>query len=87
MGDIGSFSSEWWSSYISDANEPIELIPECSNVQFRFDESPPQSRFVSITFKLTEDGTVRQYEIDCALRGWAGNLLDTAGTAIVSDDD
>ena len=63
------------------------LIPECSNIQFQFDESPPQSRFVSITFELTEDGTVRQYEIDCALRSWAGNLLDLTGTEIIIDDD
>ncbi len=89
LGDIGSFSSRWWSSYVSEANEPIDLIPECGKVQFSFyeNESPPRSRFVSITFEMTEDGTVRKYEIDGAIRNWAGNLLNSTGTAIVSDDD
>lgn len=80
-----SWFKEWVRSYCNESE--VVLIPECSNVQFRFDESPPQSRFVSITFELTEDGTVRQYEIDCALRGWAGNLLNSTGTAIINDDD
>lgn len=87
LGDISAFSTGWWSSYISDADDPIVLVSECNNVQFQFDELPPQSRFVSISFELTENGTVHEYRIDSTLRSWAGNLLNSAGTAIINDDD
>ena len=61
-------------------------MPQCSNVQFGFRPAvPPQSRFVSITFDVLENDVVRQYQINAALRGWAGNLL--GGGEIVSDDD
>lgn len=69
---------------------PVVLIPQCSNVQFRFDEPalPPMKRkFVSISFDLVENGVARQYQISAALRGWAGHLLNEAGNTIVSDDD
>jgi len=69
---------------------PVVLIPQCSNVQFRFDEPllPPMKRkFVSISFDLVENGVSHQYQINAALRGWAGNLLNDAGDAIMSDDD
>jgi prepilin-type N-terminal cleavage/methylation domain-containing protein len=65
----------------------VPLIPQCSNVKFQFDVSPPNSKFVSISFDLVENGVARQYQISTALRGWAGNLLNEAGDAIVSDDD
>jgi len=69
-----------------DAN-PVVLIPQCSNVRFSFDVLPPQSRFVSISFDLVENGVVRQYQISAALRGWAGNLLDGSGNIVSGDDD
>jgi hypothetical protein len=62
-------------------------MPECSNVQFQFDAPPPQSRFVNISFELTENGLVREYHIDSALRCWAGHLLNAAGNDLTSDDD
>ena len=65
----------------------VLAIPECSNVQFQFDESPPHTTFVNISFGLTENGLVRQYHIDSALRCWAGHLLNAAGSGLVSDDD
>lgn len=65
----------------------IPLIPQCINVQFSFDEAPPYSRFVIISFDILENGIVRQYQINTFLRGWAGNLLDAGGNNIVSDDD
>ncbi len=71
------------------SGSPVVLIPQCSNVQFRFDEPllpPPQRKSVSISFDLTENGIDRQYQINAALRGWAGHLLDGSGN-IVSDDD
>lgn len=63
------------------------LVPECSYVQFQLDDVAPQSKFVSVTFNLLESDAVRQYQTNAALRGWAGNLLNEDGDAIVSDDD
>jgi len=82
---IGSFESDWWSAYSSEANYTA-MIPECSNVQFGFDVLAPQSRFVTISFDVVENGIARQCQINATLRGWAGNLLDEGGN-IVSDDD
>ena len=65
----------------------VPLVPECSNVEFSLDSAPPYSRFVSISFDLLENGFSRQSQINAALSGWAGNLLDAGGNNIVSDDD
>jgi prepilin-type N-terminal cleavage/methylation domain-containing protein len=65
----------------------VPLVPQCSNVQFSFDAAPPNSRFMSISFDILENGIIRQYQISDTLRGWAGNLLDGSGNNIVSDDD
>jgi len=65
----------------------VQLIPQCSDVQFSLDVVPPNSRFVSIVFDVLENDIVHQYQISAALRGWAGNLLDGSGDNIVSDDD
>jgi prepilin-type N-terminal cleavage/methylation domain-containing protein len=64
----------------------VLLIPQCSNVEFQFDEDPPRSRLVSISFDLVENGVAHRYQISAALRGWAGNLLDESGN-IINDDD
>jgi prepilin-type N-terminal cleavage/methylation domain-containing protein len=72
-----------------DAN-PVALIPQCSSVQFRFDEPslpPPQRKFVSISFDLSENGVVHRYQINAALRAWAGHLLNGSGEIVNSDDD
>jgi len=70
---------------------PVVLISQCSNVQFRFDDSalPVMKRkFVSISFDLVENGVPHRYQISAALRGWAGNLLDESGTfSSYGDDD
>jgi prepilin-type N-terminal cleavage/methylation domain-containing protein len=62
-------------------------VKECSNVQFQFDSSPPLSKFVSISFNITENNASRQCQINALLRGWAGNLLNKTSSAIVGDDD
>jgi prepilin-type N-terminal cleavage/methylation domain-containing protein len=85
LSSIGPFATNWWSVYSSEANYTA-MIPECSNVQFGFDVLPPQSRFVTISFDVVENGIARQCQINATLRGWAGNLLDEGGN-IVSDDD
>ncbi len=82
---IDSFATNWWSAYSTEVNY-TGMIPECSNVQFGFDVLPPQSRFVTISFDVVENGIARQCQINATLRGWAGNLLDEGGN-IVSDDD
>jgi len=86
LSDIRAFSTNWWSAYNVDENCTV-IIPQCSNVQFSFDVLPPQTRFVSISFDLVEDDISRQYQINAFVRGWAGNLLNEAGDALVSDDD
>jgi prepilin-type N-terminal cleavage/methylation domain-containing protein len=86
LSDIRAFSTNWWAAY-SVAIESTALIPQCSNVQFSFDVLPPRTQFVSISFDLVEDNMPRQYQINAVVRGWAGNLLNAAGTALVSDDD
>jgi hypothetical protein len=65
----------------------VKLVPECSNVQFSLDLVPPNSRFVSISLDALESGAVRRYQINAAIRGWAGNLLNDAGNSLISDDD
>jgi prepilin-type N-terminal cleavage/methylation domain-containing protein len=65
----------------------MSLIPECNNVEFRYDVPPPNSKFVSISFDLVENGVPHRYQISAALRGWAGNLLSADGQSIVGDDD
>ncbi len=60
-----------------------KLVSECSNVQIVLDSPPPWSKFVSVSFELLENGAVRQYQINAALRGWAGHLLDTDGSSLV----
>jgi hypothetical protein len=63
------------------------LVPECSNAQILLDSSPPWSKLVSLSFDLVEDGVVRQYQINTALHGWSGHLLNDSGDVINSDDD
>ena len=81
LSEIGTLSTSGYSvTYVS-------LIPQCSNVEFLFDVSPPRTRLLSISFDLTENDIVRQYQINVVLYGWAGNLLSDAADALVSDDD
>jgi len=86
LSDIRAFSTSWWAAR-NMAIESTALIPQCSNVQFSFDVLPPRTQFVSISFDLVEDNMPRQYQINALVRGWAGNLLNAAGNALVSDDD
>jgi len=69
------------------AETHVSLIPACQNVQFHLDAAPPFTQRVVLSFRLVENGTPHPYEVNVALRGWAGNLLNEAGDAVVSDDD
>ena len=82
---IGAITTNWWSTYDSNINY-MSVIPECSNVQFEFDALPPHTKFVGISFDIIENDTIHQYQINSALRGWAGNLLDY-DSSITNDDD
>jgi prepilin-type N-terminal cleavage/methylation domain-containing protein len=65
----------------------MPLIPQCRDVEFLFDVVPPRTKLLSISFGLTENNVARQYQINATLCGWAGNLLNDAADALVSDDD
>ena len=61
------------------------LVPQCNNIRFVLDVSPPMTKFVSISFEVLEDAIARRCQINASLRCWAGYLLD--GNEIVSSDD
>jgi len=85
-GSVGALSTNWWTAYAGSADYTT-LIPQCSNVQFGFLPGlPPQSRFVTISYDIVENGATRQCQISATLRGRAENLLDASGN-IVPDDD
>jgi prepilin-type N-terminal cleavage/methylation domain-containing protein len=84
LGSISSYANSWWSVYCDDVGY-TEVVPECSNVQFKLDVLPPQSRFVIITFNIIENNIVRQCQITGKIRGPAINLLNEGD--ITSDDD
>jgi prepilin-type N-terminal cleavage/methylation domain-containing protein len=86
LSSILSGSAKQELMLICDERQTI-LIPECSNVQILLNAPPPWSKSVSICFDLIENKVVHQYQISSMLRGWAVNLLNEAGDAIVSDDD
>ena len=85
LGDIDSVGTSWWLGYYS-ADDYTEFVAQCSNVQFVPDETPPNSKSISVSFEVVENEVVHQYQINTALRSWAGYLLDGSGN-IVSDDD
>jgi prepilin-type N-terminal cleavage/methylation domain-containing protein len=85
ISSIRAFSTNWWLAYSSNV-EYVKLLTECSNVEFKFDISPPYSTFVSISFVIPGSGMVKQYQIDAALRSRKSNLVSSSGS-IVSDED
>jgi len=86
LSDIDAVGTSWWLGFY-DSETYVELLPQCSNVQFSFDAAPPNSRLVSIAFDVLENDIVREYQISAALRGWAGNLLNDTGDSLVESDD
>jgi len=86
LSNIDSVGTSWWLEYYNSESYTA-IIPQCSNVQISCDAAGPMTKFVSISFDIVENGVVRQYETNAAVRGWAGHLLNTTCNAIVSDDD
>jgi len=85
LSDIDAVGTSWWLGFY-DSETYVELLPQCSSVQFVPYPAAPQTQFVSILFDLDENGVTHNYQINASLRAWAGNLLDGNGN-IVSDDD
>jgi len=63
------------------------LLSECNSVQFGWDVAPPSTRRVTIAFELTQNDGVHKYEIEAALRAWAGHLLNNTADGLVTEDD
>lgn len=80
-----SITKSWLESTCEEKH--VLLLPQCSNVQINLDTTPPRTKCVSILFELTENGIIRQYQINSHLRSWAGNLLNQSADSLVSDDD
>lgn len=85
ISSIKAFSTNWWLAYSSKV-EYVKLLTGCSDVEFKFDVSPPNSKFLNISFGLPGGSLVNKYEINAALRSRKSNLLSTSGS-IVSDED
>ena len=51
---------------------PVILIPQCRNVQFVLDSTPPDTKSVSILFELEENGVWHKYQISATVRCKAG---------------
>jgi len=86
LSDVDAVGSAWWNGYYNSGTYTA-LIPLCSNVQFYPAVIGPETKFVSISFNLEENGVVSKYQINARLCGWAGNLLNSGADAIVTDDD
>jgi len=65
----------------------ISLIADAENVQFTFDAAPPSTQWITTSFDLSQNGVTHHYQIDTALRAWAGHLLNDAGDTLIGDDD
>jgi len=85
LNAIGSVSMGWWMAYGASANYTV-LAANCRGVQFGYDALAPESRFVSVSFELMDNGGYGQYEVSACLRGSASNLL-TDGTGVIASDD
>ena len=86
LSDIDSVGTSWWLGFY-DSGTYTEMIARCGNVEFLTNLPAPQTRFVSISFDLQENGVMHNYQISASLRSWAGQLLSGSGDSIVGDDD
>lgn len=86
---LGNLESSNYKTFLSNwcGGKRTALVLNCQNIRFYPADVDVWDKFVSVSFNLVENGVVRNYQIDGALRGWAGNLLDATGTQVISDDD
>ena len=80
----GSFYSAYTNAALA---KYTTFIPVCSSVSFATDVNPPYTKRVTLSFDLTENGITRSYQINSALRCWAGNLINSFGFIVTQDDD
>ncbi|MBP7049534.1 MAG: prepilin-type N-terminal cleavage/methylation domain-containing protein [Phycisphaerae bacterium] len=71
----------------TNSGTSISLIADCNNVEFGYDQAPPATEVLVITFGFEEEGRIRPYEIVTAARCRAKHLLNEAGNDLVSTDD
>jgi len=83
---IEALITKWWLKYSCEVSY-TRMISQCSNARFQLDVSPPNSRFVSISFDLAENDGIGQYQISSTVRSPAENLLNESADALVTDDD
>lgn len=87
LGDLANAKSLLMSGF--DEQFTL-LIPDCNDVSFtchRDSGHVTHTKRVTISLELIENDGVHRYEIDAALRAWAGHLLNADGTALVDEDD
>jgi len=69
---------------------PVTLIDNCSYVNFTTDRTDPPwtfSKMLNISFGVSNNGSVENYQISNYLRCQAGYLLDDSGGQIDPNDD
>jgi prepilin-type N-terminal cleavage/methylation domain-containing protein len=65
----------------------LTLIRSCSEVQFAWDQAPPRTRRLTISFDLTEGDAEHHYEIELRMLGSSAHLLNSDATDLVTQDD
>jgi prepilin-type N-terminal cleavage/methylation domain-containing protein len=89
--DIASFKNGSAGQALKDnCNQKyVTLIGNCTNARFlKYDyEDVPNVKFISIVFDINADGRIETYQINAALRCWAGYQLDENENLNSSDDD
>ncbi len=75
LGSITSGSGTNWIKVSYDCTS-VRVIPQCSNVEVVFDEDPPETRFVGISFDLLEREDTKHYQVNATLRGLPDNVVE-----------
>jgi len=86
---LSDIQNGWFYSSFTGAGlaRYTTFIPVCGNAAFTTDANPPYTKRVTLSFDLTENGIVHNYQINSALRCWAGNLINSSGILVTQDDD
>lgn len=74
------------STLVGLGNERVTiLVDNCSNAVFS--HISPTSKFVNLTFAMTEDGVTTNYRVSSRTNASADNLIDQTGELVSGDDD
>lgn len=76
------------SSLTSDSSKyrTLSLFKQCSSVWFEVDDTS-NSKFVEISFDITDNGITSSYQICATRMGSADNMFDSFGDLVAGDDD